>query len=120
LTDARHGGNIELDANSVLSHEDDMINIGEDIQSLTEFKRDSAKMVRRLKKTRRPVVLTVNGKPAVVVQDAESYQRLLEIQEQYETRLAIDQALEDVREGRHRPASDVFAGLRAKHDLPER
>ena len=32
--------------------------------------------MKQLKKTRRPVVLTVNGKAAAVTQDAEAYQRL--------------------------------------------
>ena len=47
-----------------------------DIQSLSTFKRDTAKVVRQLKKTGQPVVLTVNGKAELVVQDAESYQKL--------------------------------------------
>jgi hypothetical protein len=42
-----------------------------DIQSLSTFKRDTAKLDRQLKKTRQPVVLTVNGKAELVVQDAE-------------------------------------------------
>lgn len=97
-----------------------MIDIMEDIQSLTDFKRASAKVIRRLKKTHRAVVLTVNGKAEIVVQDAASYQELLEIKEQYETRLAIEQGLADVREGRHQPVASAFAAMRAKHGLPER
>jgi len=49
-----------------------------DIQSLSTFKRDTAKIVRQLKKTGQPMVLTVNGKAELVVQDAASYQKLLE------------------------------------------
>ncbi len=97
-----------------------MVDIAEDIQSLTDFKRASAKVIRRMKKTRKAVVLTINGKAELVIQDAASYQRLLDMQAQYETRLAIDQALEDVREGRHRPVTDVFAAVRAKLGLPKR
>ena len=44
-----------------------------DIQSLSTFKRDTAKLVRQMKKTGQPVVLTVNGKAELVVQDAASY-----------------------------------------------
>jgi PHD/YefM family antitoxin component YafN of YafNO toxin-antitoxin module len=97
-----------------------MVNIVEDIQSLTAFKRASAKVVRRLKKTRRAIVLTINGKAELVVQDAASYQRLLDIEEQHEARLAIEQALEDAREGRHRPVAEVFDAMREKHGLPAR
>lgn len=39
------------------------------------FKRDTAKIVRQLKKTGLPVVLTVNGRAELVVQDAESYRK---------------------------------------------
>ena len=35
--------------------------------------------MKQLKKTKRPVVLTVKGKAAAIVQDAEAYQRLLDI-----------------------------------------
>jgi prevent-host-death family protein len=38
-----------------------------------------------MKKTKEPIVLTVNGKAAVVVQDAESYQSQLDLKERSET-----------------------------------
>jgi PHD/YefM family antitoxin component YafN of YafNO toxin-antitoxin module len=92
---------IQFGANGALSpSEAGMVDIVEDIQSLTAFRRASAEVVRRLKKTRRAIVLTINGKAALVLQDATSYQRLLDIEEQHETRLAIHQALEDMRECR--------------------
>ena len=47
-----------------------------------------------MKKTKQPVVLTVNGKAAVVVQDAESYQKLLELQERSEVVEILSQRLE--------------------------
>lgn len=49
-----------------------------DIQSLSVFKRDTAKFMRQMKKTGRPIVLTVNGKAAMVIQDADSYQKEIE------------------------------------------
>jgi prevent-host-death family protein len=56
-----------------------MIDITKDIQPLTTFRNNSVKMMQRLKKTRRPIILTVNGKPEAVVQDAAAYQRLLDL-----------------------------------------
>jgi PHD/YefM family antitoxin component YafN of YafNO toxin-antitoxin module len=50
----------------------------EDITSLTNFHRNSTMHCKRLKKSGRPEVLTVNGKAVLVVQDAEAYQQLLE------------------------------------------
>ncbi|MGH9818735.1 MAG: type II toxin-antitoxin system Phd/YefM family antitoxin, partial [Pyrinomonadaceae bacterium] len=43
-----------------------------DIQTLSEFKQNASKLIKQLQETRQPVVLTVNGKPAAVVQDPES------------------------------------------------
>ena len=55
-----------------------MLNIGQDIHSLTDFKRHTSHLVAQLHDTKRPIVLTVNGRPAVVVQEAEAYQELLD------------------------------------------
>ena len=50
----------------------------EDIGSLTDFARNTKAHLKRLKRTGRPELLTVNGKAEVVVQSASAYQRLLE------------------------------------------
>jgi prevent-host-death family protein len=50
-----------------------MINLEKGIDSLTNFKRQTAEYLERLHKTGEPVVLTVNGKAQVVVQDAGAY-----------------------------------------------
>lgn len=49
-----------------------------DIDSLTNFKRQTATYLKQLRATGTPVVLTVNGKAEVVVQDAAAYRRLVE------------------------------------------
>ena len=56
-----------------------MLDITSDIQSLTTFRRRSGDFMKQLKKSKRPVVLTVKGKPAAIVQDAGACQRLLDI-----------------------------------------
>jgi len=53
----------------------------QDIRSLTDFTRHAKDHLKRLKETGHPVVLTINGKAAVVVRSAEAYQRLLGAQE---------------------------------------
>jgi prevent-host-death family protein len=50
----------------------------EDIGSLTDFSRNTKAHLKRLKRTGRPELLTVNGKAEVVVQSASAYQRLIE------------------------------------------
>lgn len=95
-----------------------MLDITKDIQSLTTFRRRSGEFLKQLKKTQRPVVLTVNGKAAAVLQDAESYQRLLDIAAQADASEGIRQGLEDVRKGRVRAAREFFAEFEARHGLP--
>ena len=50
----------------------------EDIGSLSDFARNTKAHLKRLKRTGRPELLTVNGKAEVVVQSATAYQRLIE------------------------------------------
>ena len=56
-----------------------MLDLTKDIQPLTTFRRKSGVFLRHIKKSKRPVVLTVNGKAAAIVRDAEAYQKLLDI-----------------------------------------
>jgi prevent-host-death family protein len=94
-----------------------MLDLTQDIQSLTTFRRRSSDFLKQLKKSKRPVVLTVNGKAAAIVQDAAAYQRLLDIAAAADAREGIRQGLEDVRKGRTRPAREFFAEFEAKHGL---
>jgi prevent-host-death family protein len=95
-----------------------MLDITTDIQSLTTFRRSSSEFIKQLKKTKRPVVLTVNGKAAAVVQDAEAYQRLLDIAARADANEGIRQGLEDARKGSLRPARQFFEEFEATHGLP--
>ena len=88
------------------------LDITKDIQPLTTFRNNSAKMMPLHKKTGRPIILTVNGKPEAVVQDAAAYQRLLDIAAEADVNEAIRQGLEDLREGRTRPMNEVFEEMR--------
>jgi len=95
-----------------------MLDITKDIQSLTTFRRRSGDFMKQLKKSKRPVVLTVKGRAAAVVQDAEAYQRLLDIAAGANAEEASRQGLEDVAHGRTRPMGEVFEQLRRKHGIP--
>jgi prevent-host-death family protein len=94
-----------------------MLDIAKDIQSLTTFRRRSGDFMKQLKKTKRPVVLTVKGKAAAVVQDAEAYQRLLDVASRSDAQEGIRQGLEDARKGRTRPAMEFFGDFEARHGL---
>ena len=91
-----------------------MINLREDINSLSNFKRDTAQFLERLRKTRKPMVLIINGKAELVVQDSESYQQLLELAERLETIEALQPAIAEMKAGRSEAATEVFAQLLLK------
>jgi prevent-host-death family protein len=95
-----------------------MLDITKDIQSLTTFRRRSGDFMKQLKKSKRPVVLTVKGTVAAIVQDAEAYQRLLDVAASAHAEEGIRQGVDDVAHGRTRPAKEVFDEIRRKHDIP--
>ena len=94
-----------------------MIDLTHDIQSLTTFRRRSGDFMKQLRKSKRPVVLTVKGKAAAIVQDAEAYQRLLDIAARADPEEGIRQGLEDANRGKVRPAREFFAEFEAKHGI---
>jgi prevent-host-death family protein len=94
-----------------------MLDLTKDIQSLTTFRRRSGDFMKQIKKSKRPVVLTVNGKAAAVVQDAAAYQRLLDIAASADAREGIRQGVEDASKGRIRPAKEFFEEFEARHGL---
>lgn len=48
----------------------------DNIKSLTDFRRNSKNYVEELQQSKQPMVLTVNGEAAVVVQDAKAFQEI--------------------------------------------
>ncbi len=87
------------------------------IHPLTDFLRNHKAHVARIKETRTPEVLTVNGKAELVLLDAESYQQLAEKVARMETVEAIREGLAAASQGDLKPAEQVFAEMRAKYDI---
>ena len=85
--------------------------LGRDIHPLTDFKRNTAGFLTQLKATGQPVVLTINGKAELVVQDAKSYQRLLDLAERLETIQAVREGLASIGRGEGRPMDEAFDEL---------
>ncbi len=94
------------------------LDISKDIQSLTNFRRKSGKFLKQIKKSKRPIVLTVNGHAEAVVQDAEAYQRLLDIAARADVYEALRQSEDDIAHGRTRPARQFFEEFRRRHGIP--
>ncbi len=89
------------------------MDITKDIRPLTEFKRETSRFVARLKETGRPSVLTVNGKPSVVVMDAAAWQDMQDQIDYAQTVAGIRKGLDQARAGEGVEASAFFEDLSA-------
>jgi prevent-host-death family protein len=94
------------------------LDISRDIKSLSTFKRNTLELIRQLKETGEPIVLTVNGEAELVVQDAKSYQKLLESIDRLETIAGIRRGLEEMKAGKGRPAAEFFQEMERELDIP--
>jgi prevent-host-death family protein len=91
-----------------------MLNLKEDIRSLSDFKRKTGEVLDHLRTSHRPVVLTVNGRAEIVVQDAESYQRMLDAVERLEANEGIRQGLQAVAAGKSKPARKTILAIKER------
>lgn len=85
-----------------------------DIHPLSEFQRNAKSHIKRLKKTGKPAVLTVNGRASLVVQDVASYERLVAAFAKEREVAAIQQGLLEMERGEGIPAEEVFKRFEAK------
>ena len=53
------------------------INLSEDIRSVTDLKRKTKEILSQVHRTKRPVVLTLNGKADAVLMDTTTYEKHL-------------------------------------------
>ena len=74
--------------------------------------------MKQLKKTKRPVILTVKGKAAAVVQDAATYQRPLDIAALADSEEGIRQGMANAKSGRSRPLRELLTEFESKHGIP--
>ena len=95
------------------------MDIDRDIHSLTDFKRNTAQFLSQLKETGQPVVLTINGKAELVVQDAASYQKLADLAERLETIQAVKESLASIDRGEGTPMNKVFDALEKQITQPK-
>jgi len=94
-----------------------MLDISRDIQSLSNFKRNTVEFIEQMKQTGNPLVLTVNGKAELVVQDAVSYQKLLDALKRLEAIAGIKQGLEDIKANRTISLKDFEQEMQQKHGI---
>jgi PHD/YefM family antitoxin component YafN of YafNO toxin-antitoxin module len=71
-----------------------------EVDTLDHFKRQSRAEIRKLKRSGRPKVLTVNGKPAVIVQDAAAYEAQMRLLDEIDCVAAVREGAADADAGR--------------------
>ena len=86
-----------------------------DIHPFTDFLRHAKSHTKRLKKSGRPSLLTINGQAEIVVQDAKSYQLLLEQLAQLDDYKAVQNGLADMQAGRGQTIAAAFDALDKKY-----
>ncbi len=92
----------------------------EDISPMSDFVRNTRSHVDRLRTTRRPEVLTHNGSAAVVVQNADAYQELLDRLDELETLAALNEAAGEIDRGEGSPIEEAEARLRERLNVQQR
>ena len=86
--------------------------------SLADFLQDHQAHLERLRETRTPEVLTINGQAEVVLLDAQTYQELCTRLEQAEFLTAVRAGYAAAERGETRPAEAFFAEFLAQHGGP--
>ncbi len=89
-----------------------------EIYPLSDFQRNAKQFIEQLQESHKPIVLTVNGKASVIMQDAASYQELLDELTVFRSAAMIRQGMAEAAAGQDRDAVEALEELRLKHDIP--
>lgn len=87
----------------------------EDIRSVTDLKRKTKEILNQVHRTRRPVVLTVNGRADAVLMDTKTYEKHLQA-----SNLArlLAKAEEDIAGGRTRSMRSFLKEFKNARKVP--
>jgi prevent-host-death family protein len=88
-----------------------------DIRPITDFKRNTPAILRQLKKTGEPMVLTNKGKPEAVVMSPGTYRELTALRDRMETVAALRVALDEIDEGKGMALEEALVAFDEKHGL---
>ncbi|MGH9948334.1 MAG: type II toxin-antitoxin system Phd/YefM family antitoxin [Pyrinomonadaceae bacterium] len=87
-------------------------------ETLTDFQQNAAKFVKQVQETKQPLILTIDGEPAAVLQDVGMFERYSDSNEYQATVAALRVALDDIENSHNWPtAEQVFSDFRKKYDI---
>ena len=81
------------------------LSITKDIRSITDLKRNTNSVLEQINKTKRPIVLTVNGKAEAVLLSAEEYEKIANA---FNLLKLLVPAEEDINNNRYKEARAFF------------
>jgi PHD/YefM family antitoxin component YafN of YafNO toxin-antitoxin module len=87
--------------------------------TLSNFQRNTKAHLEELQRTGEPELLTVEGEPTVVVQDAAAYEAMLHRLDQLEAITGIQRGIDSAKAGEGRPVGEFLAEMRSKHRIPQ-
>ncbi len=91
------------------------LSLTEDVKTVSELKKSLRAVLEQIRKTGRPVVVTVNGKPDAILIDVETYERKLKALNLVGL---LAQGEEDIRRGRSRSASAFWKEFKRAKKMP--
>lgn len=88
-----------------------------DIHSVTDFTRNAKSYILQIRESKSPMALTVNGDAQVVVQDAESFQKMVDELEHRRFIAAMRESETAVKDGQVLDLDEAFSTIRGDLEL---
>ena len=90
------------------------LSITQDIRSITDLKRNTNSVLKQIHKTKRPVVLTVNGKAEAVLIDAKEYEKITNA---FNLLKLLVPAEGDISNGRYKEVKKFFKEFKLEKEI---
>jgi prevent-host-death family protein len=90
------------------------ISYKEDILPVSELKKNTRRVLEQVRRTRRPVILTVNGKASSVLIDVDSYEKQMKALNLSSLLLASEK---DIKESKVRPVDSFLKEFKRDQNI---
>jgi len=90
------------------------LSITKDIRSITDLKRNTNSVLEQINKTKRPVILTVNGKAEAVLLGANEYEKIASA---FNLLKLLIPGEEDIKNKRYKEARDFFKQFKCDKEI---
>ena len=95
-----------------------MLETNSETGAITRSARSAVERIQQCKQAGEPIVLVINGKLELPVQDETSYEQLLDLIDRLETIAAIRQGMKEIEAGQGVSLEEFKDQVRQKHGIP--